>query len=236
MIDTDIQREMTERETLIGLLPFYLSGEIEPKEAARVEAWLATDDEAPAILEKISEERFSAIEANEMLAAPRDGLSRLMADVAVTPQEKTVAGEGSRIMGLINRAVLAPLRAAPSELAWAACGLLMLVSIGQGVALYQGPQSSGGGGYELASGERADFLSMAVVKFSPSAAIGTVNDVLDEAGAMIVEGPTASGLYTLGFVAREGAPSLEERQANLQKRGGVVAFFELKDTPQPKGD
>ena len=45
MIDTHLD----EKENLIALLPFYLSGTLEKEETAQVEAWLQSDPDAGAI-------------------------------------------------------------------------------------------------------------------------------------------------------------------------------------------
>ncbi len=230
-----IEYEMTEKETLIAMLPFYLSGQIDRADAKRVEAWLKEDPDAAQILEKISEERHVNTLANEAHMAPAAGLTRLMDEIAVTPQEKTLKGESSALFGWVQKALFAPLKAAPAELAWAACGLLMLVTIGQSYVLYQGPGSSAQGpAFELASGERHQILSMAVVKFSDGAAMGGIADALDEVGALIIDGPTASGQFTIGFVARDDAPTLEAREKILKEKQDLIVFYALKQSDQGK--
>jgi len=225
MIDTDLD----EKETLIAQLPFYLSGTLDKDEAGRVEAWLESDPEAGAIMEKIDLERHANMQSNEQISLPKDGLARLMADVAQTEQEKTLKSQGFSLLGVLDRMVLGPLKAAPSEMAWAACGLMLLVTIGQSTLLYQGAGTpKTGPGIELASGERYQFLSMAVIKFKDAATMSAIADVLDEAGAVIIDGPTARGHFTIGFIKREGAPALEQRQRDLQSNDKLIGFFALK--------
>lgn len=231
MIDTHLYDKETldEKENLIAMLPFYLSGTLDKEETAQVEAWLQSDPDAGAIMEKIDLERQTNMQSNEQIALPKDGLARLMADVAQTPQEKTLKSQGFSLLGALDRFVLGPLKAAPSEMAWAACGLMLLVTIGQSTLLYQGAGTpKTGPGIELASGERYQFLSTAVVKFKDEATMSAIADVLDEAGAVIVDGPTASGHFTIGFVNREGAPALEQRQRDLQSNDKLIGFFALK--------
>lgn len=234
MIDQTMNSELTEREEIIALLPFYLSGNIEPGDAELVDEWLASDPSAVSILEKIQDERHATIGANEMIGAPRDGLSRLMGDIAKTPQEKTLHSHGRSLgrslFGWIEEVLIAPLKAAPAELAWAACALLMVVTIGQSALLYQGGEAdpNGGSGLELANGARDDILSLAVVKFVPTASMADVATALDEVGAVIVDGPTASGQFTIGFVERAADRSLADRQKALQTKKALVGFFGLK--------
>lgn len=229
-----IDMNLSEKESLIALLPFYLSGEIGKLEARQVEAWLRTDPQAPAILEKISEERHVNAISNEALRAPTNGLARLLADVAVTPQEKTLQAEGANLLGWLKETALAPLKAAPTELAWAVCGLLMLVTVGQSYVLYQGPGAPTKPGYELAGGAQYQVLSTAVVKFVDDASMGAIADVLDEAGAVMIDGPTASGQFTIGFIAREGAPAVSERLKALKNAEGLIAFIAVKES-EPLG-
>ena len=231
MIDTHLyeKEKLDEKETLIALLPFYLSGTLDKDERAQVEAWLQSDPEAGVIMEKIDLERHANMQSNEQISLPKDGLARLMADVAQTEQEKTLKSQGFSLLGALDRMVLGPLKAAPSEMAWAACGLMLLVTIGQSTLLYQGAGTpKTGPGIELASGERYQFLSMAVIKFKDDAAMSAIADVLDEAGAVIIDGPTARGHFTIGFVKREGAPALEQRQRDLQSNDKLIGFFALK--------
>lgn len=229
MMDTNMNTELSEQDAIIALLPFYISGTLEPDDLALVENWLVSDQQAPAILEKVHIERHSAIVANEKILAPRDGLARLMADVGKSAQEKTVKSQGSSLFGWIESVVLAPLKAAPSELAWAACGLLMIVTVGQSALLYQGGgQPAVGVGIELASGERHPFLSTAIVKFTPAASMAAISNALDDVGALIVDGPTASGQYIIGFTAREGGASLVKRQNKLQENVALIGYFGLR--------
>ncbi len=233
---TNSNSEMTEKEATIALLPFYLSGTLSKEETKQVDAWLQSDTQAGAILDKIDQERHSSVIANESIIAPKTGLARLMADVAQTPQENTatsrvLSSTKGGVMAWIDQTILAPLQAAPAQLAWGVCGLLMLVTIGQSTLLYQGKNPTNGApGFELAGGEHANVLSSAIIKFTPSASMAAITKTLDEVGAIIMNGPTASGQFTIGFVARENAPALAERLTQLQKRTDLISFFALQKT------
>ncbi|GJM02467.1 MAG: hypothetical protein DHS20C08_09680 [Rhodomicrobium sp.] len=221
---------MNRKEELVALLPFYLSDTLEPSERRAVDDWLARDPDAPALLEKIAEERFASSAANEDIKAPKGGLERLMADIAVTRQEASVQGVGARFGRWLETTVLAPARAAPQGLAWAACALLMVVTVSQSLMLYKaetgGAPSSA---VVLAGGEKAALLSSALVQFSETAKMADVATLLDEAGAVILSGPTASGQFTIGFVEREGASPLAARQKLLSETDDLVSLFIVTD-------
>jgi hypothetical protein len=181
-------------------------------------------------LEKIAEERFASSSVNEDIKAPKGGLQRLMADIAVTRQEASVQGVGARFGRWIETSVLAPARAAPQGLAWAACALLLVVTVSQSLMLYKaetgGAPSSA---IVLAGGEQAALLSSALVQFSDAAKMTDVATLLDEAGAVIISGPTASGQFTIGFIEREGASALEARQKLLSENDELVSLFIVTD-------
>ncbi len=215
-------------EELIGLLPFYLSGKIEEDDKRAVMEWLERDPDAAFILEKVEAERQASIEVNEAVKAPHDGLARLMKDVAATRQNVPLSVKGGSLLASLKDRILSPLQAAPSELAWGLCGLLMLVTIGQSTLLYNGNAGTTPPGFELASGEKHTILASGIVKFSETVQMEAVTELLDEAGVIIIDGPTASGQYVIGFIERDGLPELSERQKHFKARSDVVTLFVVK--------
>lgn len=209
------------QEELIGLLPFYLSGQIEPQDKALVESWLESSGQAREILAKIEEERGSVITANEQISAPAQGLARLMADVKETKQELSVSAKTSSVLTQILNALWRPFDVAPKQLAWGLCGLLMLVTISQSVLLY----SNQDGGFELASGEKLVLQSRAIVMFGEQAKMEDISVLLDELGVVIINGPTAAGQYIIGFVERDELPPLAKRIEILKAKKDLVVFY-----------
>lgn len=226
---TEINHRYSEEE-LVALLPFYLSDTLSAHERRLVDDWLARDAAAPALLDKIAEERHATALANEEIRAPRGGLEKLMAEIAVTPQEVTASGLGARFGRWLDASVVAPLRAAPSSLAWAACALLMAVTISQSVLLYKAETGGQTGeGIVLAGGEQAAVLASALVQFTEAAKMSEVSALLDEAGAVILAGPTASGQFTIGFLKEEGERALEARQKLISSAEALVSLYILTD-------
>lgn len=222
--------EKLAHEELVGLLPFYLSGKISSEDRVAVDEWLRDDPDAAFILEKIEAERQATIGVNETFSAPHGGLARLMKDVAQTKQETVLLKSGASFFGSFKKKIFAPLTSAPAGLAWGLCGLLMLITISQSTMLYRGAGTvDGPAGINLARGEKYDFSSRAIVSFADSAEISKVTSLLDSAGAVILDGPTASGHYTIGFVKQEDAAlTLEKRYELFKSKADIVALFILQ--------
>lgn len=215
-------------EELVSLLPFYLSGKIDKADRDAVIKWLNQDPDAAFILEKVEAERMATITANESIEAPSDGLKRLMADVAKTAQEKSVSTQSSNVISWLKEKIVAPLQAAPSELAWAACAVFMVISFSQSALLYQGAGQQQSNEYNLASGEKYTILTTAVVKFNETASIEKVAEYLDDTGTIIIDGPTASGLFVLGFIERDDLPKIEDRLNLFKDNKNMVSQFITK--------
>lgn len=215
-------------EDLVSLLPFYLSGKIERQDKDAVIQWLNNDPDASFILEKVEAERMATITANETLQAPADGLKRLMQDVASTQQEKSFKNSTTNVLSWLKEKILAPLSAAPAELAWGACAIMMVISLSQSALLYQGAGQSQSTEYNLASGEKYTILSTAIVKFADNAQMEKVAEYLDDTGTIIIDGPTASGLFVLGFIERDDLPVLKDRQKQFKENSNLISQFILK--------
>ncbi len=215
------------REEIIGLLPFYLSGRISPADRALVERWIESDAEAPQILAKIEEERGAVITSNEAIQAPAGGLARLMEDVRQTPQEMVPSVAAKSFFKTIAKKIALPFEVAPKELAWGLCGLLLMISAVQTGLIYSGSKGTTGPGFELASGEKMALAGRAIVMFQTGVKLDDVQALLNDASAVIIEGPTASGQFIVGFERAETLGSLDERFAKLEKASSIVSFISL---------
>lgn len=204
------------------LLPFYANGRISAPERARVEAALKDSPELARRLALIEEERAEAIALNEALRGPSPhALDALMAKIEAEPK-RTAHVVGAAKAGLVDRigAMLAAL--SPRTLAYASAAAVAVIAL-QG-AVMTGVVGSRGAGpaYETASAVEAG--SFALVAFAPDAKAAQIAEALKSAGASIVEGPRASGLYRLRLSA---APLPKEevakRLAALRAAKGVVS-------------
>ena len=64
------EEDMSRRDEIEALLPFYLNGTLSDAELAQVEAWLGSDPAALAALEQAELELSAASDANEAIRPP----------------------------------------------------------------------------------------------------------------------------------------------------------------------
>ena len=188
---------MSRRDELEALLPFYLNGTLEGDNLEAVEEWLASDPEAAVALAEADAEFAGAVAANEALRPPADALSRfskaLEAEAGPARAEagkSWLSGRWERIAGL------------PAGLAWATAAAAVLLLVAQ-AALDTGRQ---GGDFEIAGEEGGvGMMPFAFVKFRPAAEMADISAFLVENGAAIAGGPTAGGVFRIAIPAKTAA-------------------------------
>lgn len=189
-----------------ALLPFYVNGTLRGDERTGVEAALAADARL----------RGEADALGRIRTAMRD------LDTGPTPGEFGLA----RLMRDIDRAapkVAAPKTASPRRvvtlLPWglAAAAAIALVAVGLGRF---GPDQDAP--YRQASGDAA--TATLTLAFQPEATQAAVSDLLLEYGLVIVDGPSAIGLYR---VAPADGRDLSALAAELRDRQEVVESVDL---------
>jgi anti-sigma-K factor RskA len=219
----------SERDEIELLLPWYVMGRLDAADTARVEAALARDPSLERQFRLIREEFDESVAGNAAIAdRPASKADRLMADVAKRRQPaRRPAPRAVPRRGLWER--LAELFALPMggmRLAGAAAALLIVVQAGiiGTLALRQA------GTYAPASGitEPAPRGTVALVGFVDSAATAAVIELLAAHEMTIVDGPDASGLFTV----RVGPDHMGEAERNaklevLKRRADVVAVAVL---------
>lgn len=203
------------------LLPFYASGRISAADHARVEAALQQSPELARRLALIEEERVEAIALNEALGAPSTrALEALMAKIEAEPKQSAHVASAVK-QGLVDRlgAMLAAL--SPRTLAYASAACVALIAL-QGAVItgaLNGPNTAPS--YQTASSVEAG--SYALIAFAPEAKAAEMAGALKAAGASIVEGPRASGLYRIRLSsAALSKDEVAKRLAALRAAKGVV--------------
>lgn len=175
------------------LLPWYATGRLSEAERARVEAHLAAHPAARANLDAARAEHGDAVALNENLATPGAGaLERLMGRIAAESGPSRAPGRSwvERLGGWID--ALSPRAMGAVAAGFLAIVVIQAITIGALV-------KDGGPAYETASGNVAAPAGepVIVIAFAPTATAEAITSLLTEAGAILVDGPRAGGLYGL---------------------------------------
>ena len=179
---------LTGDDEIAALLPFYLTGGLEPKDRALVEEWLAEDPRAADALARLEDERAQVVAANEAITPPAGALGKFMQQLDDVPRSKHLSSMSTKTSGLLQ-GLLAPFQLRSAGLAWGLSAVLLAVAIWQGILLTnRGPASDD---YVTASDPKAQVTSgpSALIKFTPAATIAQITTVLRQADAVIASGP-----------------------------------------------
>lgn len=199
--------DMSERENIEAMLPWYEKGQLDAGDKAKVEAYLASHPDMASQLELISEERAETTLLNEARGAPSAGaLDRLMNSIgAYEAANPSLASTKKAVWGWASRLVGAPV---PANLQWVAAAAAILIvaqGVSLGVLMTSGTQQ--GATYETASGPTravdrrpsGDVVkgTFALVQFVDDAKAFEISGFLTDTGFSIVEGPKPGGLYKI---------------------------------------
>jgi len=187
--------DLSERDEIEALLPWYVTGRLDARERARVERYVREHPEVQAHLALAREESDATVTANEAIHAPgRDALDRLLASVAAAPRRQPL---GAAFCQLANRfsdwiAGLAPPQLALAAAVAALLVMLQAAAIGALVLERAGAPTYQSAGGEQTTGESFELL----VGFADTATMGDIAALLKRLDAVVIDGPRA-GLYRL---------------------------------------
>jgi anti-sigma factor RsiW len=220
MAMSDNPNALSEREEIEKLLPWYVMGRLDGADAARVEACLARDPDLAKQFRLIRDEHDQSVHGNEAIAdRPARNADRLLAEVARrrAPRVATAPSLWERLQEFF---ALPPVGAV--RWAGAAAALLIVVQAGIiGTMAVRQPGSYAPASGGVATTERG---TVALVGFAGDATTSAVVDLLAAHGMTILDGPNASGLFTVQI--GPATMSKVERNAKievLKSRGDVVA-------------
>jgi anti-sigma-K factor RskA len=187
--------ELSERDEIEALLPWYVSGKLDVHARARVEGYVKAHPEVSAHLALVREESDATITANEAIRAPGpQALDRLRASIAAAPRRQPL---GTAFGDLANRFSDWIAGLAPPQLALAAAVAALLVMLQAAAIGALVLERAGAPTYQTAGGEQTAGESIELlVGFSDTATIGEVAALLKRLDAVVVDGPRA-GLYRL---------------------------------------
>lgn len=205
MTGTIIQLPADTHQQTLDLLPWYLTGKLEPAEQAQVEAHLAQCAECQAELR--FEQGLRAQLAQEPGTAPSaDGWEQLRARVepkAAGRARRHAWGErlggAGRLAGLIGGLDAGALR-------WVAAAQFALILVLVGVALRPAGEPAR---YHALSAAPAPATGDVVVIFQPDTSERRMRQLLQDNHARIVGGPTAADAYVLYVPPAQRAQALE---------------------------
>jgi hypothetical protein len=213
-----------ERQELETLLPWHAAGTLDPVDAARVEAALATDQELARHFAIVREEMAETIHVNEALGSPSARtLDKLLTAIDADPARasRTTFGAGiGRLFAALS----------PRALAWstALAALVIVLQAGVIATMLTGeragqrratfetasvPQAVPSPAPMTRSLEQAPALAPAgraasshvLVRFVPEASMADITRFLETNKASVVDGPKPGGLYRLqvGAIGKE---------------------------------
>jgi hypothetical protein len=189
-----------ERRDIEALLPWHAAGTLSRRDAQRVEAALARDQDLARQFALVREELGETIHLNETLGAPSArAMERLLAGIEAE-------GNTARKRRSFDIAAFIAERLAlfsPRTLAWSATAAVLAIVLQAGLlaGLYVGDRGSETpSGYRTASAPTRSFTpagSYALIGFAPQASAADVTKFLEAHNVSVVDGPRTGGLYRI---------------------------------------
>ena len=211
--------EDAEREEIEMLLPWYVTGRLDPADLAKVEAYLAAHPEVARQLELARAERDETVAANEALGFPSAAATeRLM---AALPAARPGWAALRAVRGVLQQ--VGDLFVAPTANAvrWAAVAAAVLFAV-QAVAIAS-LINERAGTYQPASGAQAGDGIAVLVTFADDAKASAISQLLTDFDASIVDGPKAGGVYKVRLRTEDRSPAAREALVRrLAERRDIV--------------
>jgi anti-sigma factor RsiW len=209
-----------EREEIEMLLPWYVTGKLDPSDRAKVEAYLAAHPEFAGQLDLVRAERDETTVANEALGWPSAAATeRLM---AALPAGRPGSRALRALRGGLQRAG-GLLRVSPTggAVRWAAVAAAVLIAV-QAVTIAalvsQRPAT-----YQAATGVGTGDGIALLVTFADDASATAISQLLTELDATIVDGPRAGGIYKVLLRTEDRSQAVREALVRkLAERRDVV--------------
>ncbi|MGI9414855.1 MAG: anti-sigma factor family protein [Hyphomicrobiales bacterium] len=216
---TSNEDALLERDDIEMLLPWYVTGRLEPADAARVEAYLARHPDMLDRLELMRKEQTETRFLNRSEGAePATSAPRFMAEV-VGNRSAPPSGAMAWIRGLFDMPASGAMR-------WAAAAAVFVILVqAAAIIMLTGPKS--GGDYIEAGGEQPVVTtgSFVLIRFADNAPAADIAAMLSELSMEIVEGPKPGGLFKLRIGPKDmSAADREGQVAALTGRGDLVMF------------
>jgi hypothetical protein len=220
--------EELEREEIEMLLPWYVTGRLDPAEVAKVEGYLARHPQLRRQLDLVRSEQEQTVRANEALgASPAGALDRLMAQLPGRKPSRPPSRGGTPLFQAIAEFFAAP---TASGVRWAAFAAAALVVV-QATAITTLLMRDGSGAYQAASGQQTAGGISALIVFADDAKAQAISHLLAEFNANIVDGPKAGGVYTIRLRTEDRSQTARDALLRrlAERRDVVQTVFPSRD-------
>lgn len=200
-----IDEQLSEREEIEVLLPWYVTGRLDDADTARVEAYLAQHPDMLHQLAIIAEEQTVTVEDNEAI---RPRLASAGSIVARTQAPgSAVRAWLDSIADTVKGLFQAPTPGAVRWAAAAAAVIICLQAAALGTLLMQDT-----GGYHTASrpGIEGEHAPVALIAFTDRASVADIARILAENRLRVVDGPLPGGFFSVRF--EDEATAEEQRK------------------------
>jgi anti-sigma factor RsiW len=201
------------------LLPWHAAGTLSRRDAARVEAALANDNDLATRYELVREELGEAIRLNETLGAPSArAMNQLFAKIDAEParKPKTSFRFGAWLTNFVTG--LSPRTLAYGATA-AALAIVLQAGILAGVFVKEG-----GVGYTTVSLPQTQEGAFVAVRFNPQASAADITKFLTDSKAVVVGGPASGGMFKLRLSDRSLSESELSAVVKTMSANPAVAF------------
>lgn len=217
--------QISEREEIEMLVPFYVTGRISTEDARLVEAYLKRNPDFAEHIELARDERAAAVSVNEALGFPSARSSdRVFEAIAreAPPRMAAARAKGRGLLSAVREFFTAP---SPQAVRYAAVAAAAVVLMQAAVVVTMLPRTDTTPGFQTASGpkEAAATGVVALIAFQDGATLGDISRALTTADARIVEGPVQGGLYKIRFATgADGEAGAKQRMDALKSSTSIV--------------
>lgn len=209
--------QMSEREEIEMLLPWYVTGRLDAADTARVAAYLERHPDIRSQVPLVREELRETVAGNEAIRARLASAETIIAGAA-SPMERMMTWM-SRTVGGARRLFTAP---TPGAVRWAAAAAAVIICLQ--AAVLGTLLSRDGSTFGTASrpGVEATQRAVAMIAFADNASAPTIARLLDEHRLRIVDGPLPGGFFGVRFVDEATTAEQQRRLGALATRSDVV--------------
>jgi len=212
-----IDEQLSEREEIEMLLPWYTTGRLDAADTARVDAYLTRHPDVRRQLALIAEEQTATIAGNEAI------MPRLAsADMLLARTSTPASAARSWLSGMVDAVKELFSAPTPGAVRWAAAAAVVVIFV---QALAVGTLlTREGGSYQTASrpGVEAQLAPVATIAFTDNASVGAIAMMLYDQQLRLVDGPLPGGFYSVRFVDRPSSAEQERRLAAVVNRKDLV--------------